>query len=72
MPVNQKTLGFNRIVRSHYYRMIFEIFPKHYLNKIAKQKFEKYTDIYFSSFNTAVLRLQDYLKRKNKNLYKHS
>ena len=62
---------FNRIVRSKYYRKLFDVFPKHYINKILKNKWEKYTDIYFSSFNTITIRLQAYLYNKNKNLKTH-
>lgn len=63
--------GFNRIVRSKYYRRIFEMFPKHYINKVFKHKWEDYTDVYFSSFNPITLRIQEYLSKKNKNLKTH-
>jgi len=67
----QKSNRFNRIVRSKYYRKLFELFPKHYLNKITKQKWNCYTDIYFSSFNTFTIRLQAHLSNKNKKLKTH-
>lgn len=63
--------GFNRIVRSKYYRRIFELFPKHYINKVFNYKWEDYTDVYFSSFNPITLRIQEYLSKKNKSLKTH-
>lgn len=71
VPNNEKSNKFNRIVKSKYYRRLFELFPKHYLNKIYKNKWCKYTDIYFSSFNTFSLHLQAYLYSKNKSLKTH-
>ncbi len=70
-PEREKSNKFNRLVRSRYCRKIFELFSKHYLNKIVKIEWKNYTDIYFSSFNTVTLRLQAYLSRKNKNLKTH-
>ena len=71
LPDGSKKGGFNRIVRSKYYRKIFDVFPKHYLNKITGHRWDKYTDIYFSSFNIITLRLQAHLYNKNKNLKTH-
>lgn len=71
VPDGRKRSHFNRIVRSKYYRKVFDVFPRHYLNKIVKQKWDNYTDIYFSSFNIFTLRLQAYLSNKNKKLKTH-
>lgn len=71
VPDGRKRSHFNRILRSKYYRKVFDVFPRHYLNKIVKQKWDNYTDIYFSSFNIFTLRLQAYLSNKNKKLKTH-
>lgn len=70
-PYIKASNGFNRIVRSKYYRRLFELFPKHFINKVLKQKWNNYSDVYFSSFNLMALRMQDYLSKKNKNLKTH-
>lgn len=56
----------NRLQKSKYGQMFFELFPNRYAKKIWKINAKKYDECYFSSYTTPNVFLQYAVKKKNK------
>ena len=69
--INKNSENLNRLQRSKYGKMFYEIFPKKYAKKIWGINLKKYTGFYFSSYTMPNVMMQHAIKRKNKNSHIH-
>lgn len=61
--INENSKTLNRLQKSKYGQMLFEIFPKSYVKRIWEIDVKKYTECYFSSYTKPNVFLQYAIKR---------
>lgn len=71
VPINENVDKLNRLEKSKYGQMFFEIFPRCYAKKVWETDIRKYKECYFSSYTKHKVLLQYAIKRNRKNTKIH-
>jgi len=71
VPVGENIKKLNRLEKSRYGRMFFELFPRKYTKKVWEIDVKKYQECYFSSYTRQNVMLQYAIKRKRKGTKVH-
>ena len=71
VPINENIDKLNRLEKSKYGQMFFEIFPRCYAKKVWETDIRKYKECYFSSYTKQNILLQYAIKRNRKNTKIH-
>ena len=66
--VNKNISDLNRLERSHYFKPLFELFPRYYVKKIWKVEIGQYDEYCFSIYHQFNILLASYLKNQNANI----
>ena len=64
--ISKNAKALNRLQRSKYGKIFFEMFPRNYVKKVWKIKIDKYEECYFSSYTKPNIMLQYAIKKNRK------